>query len=311
MIDLIAHNHNGQTRPSIECLGFGFVALVDVMPRVSYDNEVTTCDHAIVQAARVSYGVGTKKVNEDRGLVRFLARHRHTTPVEMIEFKFHCSMPIFIARQWIRHRTANVNEMSGRYSILPDKFYYPEEENVRKQSTKNKQVSEGSALEGDAQWFLNELNTVCESSYKKYEEAIARGIGKEQARMLLPLNLYTEWYWKIDLHNLFHFLALRCDSHAQQEIQVFGNAMLNLIKPLVPVAVEAWEDYHPMRGGMLLTRLEVEAIKNGTCTQLASDYGDAPSSYRTAPLHTDNSREKEEWLGKMSRLGLSKPIDLD
>jgi thymidylate synthase (FAD) len=303
MIDLIAHNHGGDRRPSIKCLDHGFVSLVDSMPRLVYEEEgVTTADFAIVQAARVSYGVGTKKVNEDRGLVRYLMRHRHTTPNEMVEFKFHCAMPVFIARQWIRHRTANVNEMSGRYSVLPDKFYQPDADNVRKQSTKNKQVSEGSTEEGDAQWFLQKLESISGTAYGDYLDALNRGIGKEQARMVLPLNLYTEWYWKIDLHNLLHFLALRCDGHAQQEIQVFGNAMLNLIKPIVPWVIEAWEDYHPMRGGMLLTRLEIEALKNGSISSGGS-VREADQVFYPADLNTDNSREVAEWNDKVKRLG--------
>jgi len=289
MIDLIAHNHGGKVDPEIRCLDHGFVRLVDVMPRISYDPEITTCDFAAVQAARTSYGDGTKQVNEDKGLIRYLMRHRHTTPSEMIEFKFHQCMPIFVARQWIRHRTANVNEMSGRYSILPNKFYHPEEENVRAQSTKNKQVSEGSVEEVTATEFLAYIDKSTSELYEKYEHFLDKGIGKEQARMILPLNLYTEWYWKCDLHNILHFLALRCDAHAQQEIRVFANAMLDLIKPLVPWAIQAWEDYHPMRGAMLLTRLEVEALQKATITGLPE-------------INTENKREKEEWLAKLKKI---------
>ena len=170
MIDLITHNFDGNRIPEIKCLNAGFVRLVDVMPRVSYDTEITTCDHAVVQAARVSYGDGTKKVSEDKGLIRYLMRHRHTTPFEMIEFKFHCSMPVFVARQWIRHRTANVNEMSGRYSVLPNKFYVPDLENVRQQSTKNKQVSEGQVEDMSAQEFINYIEEHCKKTYEEYEK---------------------------------------------------------------------------------------------------------------------------------------------
>lgn len=274
----------------IKCLDKGLVRLVDVMPRVLPEGQ--TADSAIVQAARVSYGDGTKTLNEDRGLIRYLMRHRHTTPLEMVEFKFHCKMPIFIARQWIRHRTANVNEYSGRYSVIKDEYYIPEIDNVRLQSKNNKQGGNEILTDADASTFLFYLDTNSEDSYSVYKTAIDSGISREQARMALPVNFYTEWYWKIDLHNLLHFLALRCDSHAQQEIQVYGNAMLDLIKPVVPITVEAWEDYHPMRGGMLLTRIEVEMIQK----------------YMTSldfQFNIDNKREIEEAKEKFKRLGFA------
>ena len=299
MIDIIAHNHNNEPSPSIKCLDHGFVRLVDCMPRVSYDPEITTCDHAIVQAARVSYAAGTKKINEDRGLIRYLLRHRHTTPLEMIEFKFHCSMPIFVARQWIRHRTANVNETSARYSVMPDKFYFPDANNVRQQSLKNKQVSEGSAPEGDAAWFLKQLHDFSDNAYHIYSDAIEAGIGREQARMILPVNLYTEWYWKIDCWNMLHFLSLRCDAHAQQEIRTFGEAMLQLVTPLIPWTIEAWDDYHPLRGAILLTRLEVEALYDEIYNRQMED-----TEWAGPPnIKSDNKREVQEWVEKSKRLG--------
>ncbi len=294
MIDLIAQHFDGNQRPQINCLDHGFVALVDVMPRVSYDDKVQTADHAIVQAARVSYGAGTKKLNEDRGLLRYLMRHRHTTPLEMVEFKFHCKMPIFIARQWIRHRTANVNEISGRYSVMKSEFYVPEEANVRMQSAKNKQCSEGQLSSSAAQKVGTGIQDFCDHAYETYEGFMDQGVGREQARMVLPLGLYTEWYWKIDLHNLLHFLALRCDAHAQQEIQVYGEAMLKLIEPIVPLTIEAWNDYHPMRGAVLLTKLEVEALNK----QLADQNISVPV------LDSDNKREGVEWKEKAEALGL-------
>ena len=277
---------------TIKCLDKGFVTLVDVMPRLVPEDR-KTADFAIVQAARVSYGDGTKTVNEDRGLIRYLLRHAHTTPFEMVEFKFHCKMPIFIARQWIRHRTANVNEYSGRYSIMKDEFYRPDIENVRQQSKSNKQGGEEKVSNLDAQEFLNSLDELCSRSYEDYFAFSGKGIAREQARMILPVNLYTEWYWKIDLHNLFHFLALRCDAHAQYEIRVFADAMLKLIEPIVPLAVEAWNDYHDHRGAVKLTRLEIEAISKSL------------GGMSVSPLECDNKREQEEWVAKAKKLGLT------
>lgn len=277
---------------TIPCLDIGHVTLIDVMPRLVPDSQKTS-DYAIVQAARVSYGDGTKSVNEDRGLIRYLLRHKHTTPLEMIEFKFSAKLPVFIARQMIRHRTANVNEYSGRYSLMKDEFYKPEISNIRQQSKTNKQGSDGVIQEGDAQYFLDKIDEVCANAYQEYEKALEIGVAREQARMLLPLNLYTEWYWKIDLHNLLHFLALRCDSHAQWEIQVFGNAILELIKPIVPLAIEAWEDYHENRGGMKLTRLEIQAMLNSL------------QNIKVKNIDSQNKREQQEWHDKAKRLGMT------
>jgi len=277
----------------INCLDKGFVKLVDVMPRLVPD-EQKTADGAIVQMARVSYGEGTKTINEDRGLIRYLLRHAHTTPFEGVEFKFHCKMPIFCARQFIRHRTANVNEVSGRYSVLKDDFFYPDEDNVRQQSKTNKQGGEQQVSLGTAQDFLEYLDHTCNESYQRYLKYLDEGVSREQARMILPVNLYTEWYWKCDLHNIFHFLALRCDSHAQYEIRVFAEAMLKLIEPIVPFAVEAWNDYHPNRGAIKLTRLEIDALKK----ILASKDGNF------LPLESDNKREQTEWLNKAHVIGV-------
>jgi thymidylate synthase (FAD) len=274
----------------IKCLDHGLVKLIDVMPRIVPDGQ--TADFAIVQAARVSYGDGTKTLNEDRGLIRYLMRHRHTTPLEMVEFKFHCKMPIFVARQWIRHRTANINEYSGRYSVIKDDYYIPNIDNIRAQSTKNKQGGTEILNEQTAEEFHHRLKDTDKAAYENYKEALDNGISREQARMLLPVNFYTEWYWKIDLHNLLHFLALRCDSHAQQEMQVYGNAMLDLIKPIVPITIEAWEDYHPMRGGMLLTRLEVELIQKHI---MSLDW----------KFTSDNQREINESREKLQKLGFT------
>jgi thymidylate synthase (FAD) len=218
----------------IDCLDKGFVRLIDVMGD----------DAAIVQAARVSYGSGTKKVLEDRGLIRYLLRHAHTTPFEMVEFKFHVKLPIFVARQWIRHRTANVNEYSGRYSEMKDEFYTPNPNDIRPQSVLNKQGRSDDTLpEGMADQAANAFKAGQDEAYAQYQEFLEQGIAREIARINLPVSNYTEWYWKIDLHNLFHFLRLRIDSHAQYEIRVFAEAIAELVKPFVPHAWEAFEDY--------------------------------------------------------------------
>jgi thymidylate synthase (FAD) len=277
---------------TIKCLDKGHVTIVDVMPRLVPDDR-KTADYAIVQAARVSYGDGTKTINEDRGLIRYLLRHKHTTPFEMIEIKFNMQMPIFVARQMVRHRTAKINEYSGRYSMMKDEFYKPEIENVRQQSSVNKQGSGESINEVDASNFIEKIDSICNQSYDEYEKAIQKGVAREQARMLLPVNFYTEWYWKVDLHNLLHFLALRCDPHAQWEIRVFADAMLELIKPIVPWAIEAWEDYHEHRGAMRLTRLEVEALSKSL------------QGTKVLKIDSENKREQEEWVQKMQSLGLS------
>lgn len=276
----------------IECLDHGHVTLVDCMPRLVESGQ--TADAAIVQAARVSYGAGTKTLNEDRGLLRYLMRHSHTTPLEMVEFKFHCKMPIFVARQWIRHRTASVNEVSGRYSEVNDEYYVPELENIRAQSKTNKQGGDDAKDPTIAAWFQNNCRKTAEMDHDCYSSAIALDIARELARINLPLSTYTEWYWKIDLHNLLHFLALRCDVHAQYEIRVFAEAMLTLITPVVPLTIEAWNDYHPMRGGMRLSRLEVEA--------LARTLEGLEPSALYAEIESDNKREREEWQQKLAQI---------
>lgn len=276
----------GDGRWEIPVHEHGFIALVDSMPRLVPEGK--TADAAIVQAARVSYGAGTKKVREDRGLIRYLLRHRHTTPFEMVEFKFHVAMPIFVARQWIRHRTANVNEYSGRYSILPDRFYRPTVEDVRQQSTANRQGGEEPIDAGTANEFL-ELLERAENLYEDYTKMTERGVARELARGVLPVTLYTEWYWKCDLHNIMHFLSLRMDQHAQKEIRDYANAMYRLIEPVCPVSMEAFDDYR--LNGMFLTGLEVEAVERGRAT---GDYS----------LDTSNKREQREWEAKRGRLGI-------
>jgi thymidylate synthase (FAD) len=270
---------DGSGRWEIKVHDHGLVALVDAMPRLVPVGK--TADFAIVQAARVSYGQGTKQVNEDRGLIRYLARHRHTTPFEMVEFKFHCVMPIFIARQWIRHRTANVNEYSARYSVVKDRFYKPTADYIRKQSMANRQGGTEPLDDMTAQEFLGWLDKL-DAEYEQYQKLMEKGLARELARIALPVNVYTEWYWKCDLHNIFHFLSLRMDEHAQQEIRDYANAMFALIQPIVPIAAEAFMDYN--FGAMHLTRLEIEALRTGQ------------------PLATENKRETAEWEAKKAKL---------
>ena len=221
-------------------LNLGFVGLIDSMGN----------DSSIVQAARVSYGDGTKTVSEDRGLIRYLIRHLHTTPLEMVTLKFHAKMPIFVARQWIRHRTASVNEYSGRYSVMVDEFYVPELEHILPQSKTNNQGRSGEMSLEDKQTGQQCIIDSNKNCYERYQELLGNpdiehswsddfeGLSREMARGVLSVNNYTEWYWQINLHNLFHFLNLRMDNHAQYEIRVFANAMYELIKPIVPIALE-------------------------------------------------------------------------
>jgi thymidylate synthase (FAD) len=231
----------------IEVLDHGFVRVVDYMGD----------DSSIVQAARVSYGKGTKLVNQDRGLINYLMRHWHTTPFEMCEIKFHVKLPMFVARQWIRHRTANVNEYSARYSVLDKEFYIPNNAQLAPQSASNHQGrAEGESLQGEeAARVLDILKQDSSRCYDHYQEMMnedsqgnvidedRQGLARELARMNLPINAYTQWYWKVDLHNLMHFLRLRADEHAQYEIRVYADEMCKLVQKWVPLAYEAFEDH--------------------------------------------------------------------
>lgn len=226
-------------------LDHGFVRMIDYMGS----------DQSIVQAARVSYGSGTKQLRQDKGLINYLLRHKHTTPFEMCEIKFHIKLPIFIARQWIRHRTANVNEYSARYSIMGKEFYLPERQNLCAQSETNKQGRAQTLSEEEADRVISLLKQDALNCYDHYEEMLnldnegnvldenKQGLTRELARMNLTLNYYTEWYWKIDLHNLLHFLALRADSHAQYEIQEYARTMLAMVEKWVPFTYQAFMDY--------------------------------------------------------------------
>ena len=245
----------------IEVLDHGFIRVIDYMGD----------DSSIVQSARVSYGKGTKKISNDKGLIKYLMRHRHSTPFEMCEIKFHIKLPIFIARQWIRHRTANVNEYSARYSILDKEFYIPSAENLAAQSAINNQGRGEVLTDDEASNVIQILKKDAEQTYSNYETLLNEssegniidesksGIARELARMNLTLNTYTQWYWKIDLNNLLHFLALRADDHAQYEIRVYADAMLDIVKKWVPLTYEAFEDYRI--GGTELSAKEVNLMR--------------------------------------------------
>lgn len=244
---------------ALPVLDHGFIRVVDYMGD----------DAAIVQAARVSYGKGTKKLNEDAGLIRYLMRHWHSTPFEMCEIKFHIKLPMFVARQWIRHRTANVNEYSARYSILDREFYVPKAEHLAAQSKINNQ-GRGEVLQGaEAEQALNWLKNDALQCYDHYQTMLntdasgntinesKQGLARELARMNLPVSAYTQWYWKTDLHNLFHFLRLRADPHAQYEIRVYAEAMLEVVKKWMPLAAQAFEDYRMNSASLSAQGLEI------------------------------------------------------
>ncbi len=268
------------------CLDHGFVRLVDYMGS----------DEAVVQAARVSYGEGTKKLREDRGLIRYLMRHQHTTPFEMVEYKFHCKMPIFVARQWIRHRTASVNEYSLRYSKAINEFYLPESETLNLQSAANKQGRSTEAVDVELQkQILEIIKAGTDQAWQDYEKLEATGLSRELARINLPLSLYTEWYWKIDLHNLLHFLKLRLDEHAQYEIRVYAQAIAEIIKIVTPIVWEAFEDYI----------LKAQTFSKDELILLAQMLKFTPESTEPLPVFEDSGlskREVEEFIEKLNSM---------
>jgi len=273
MIDILS-GVNKQTN-----VNQSFVRFVDVMPRM-VESEHMKCDEAITQAARVSYSGGTKTTSTDEGLVRYLMRHWHTSPFEMVEFKFHLKMPIFVARQWIRHRTASLNEISGRYSVVNDEFYKPE--NARGQSTTNNQGSEGLVGNVETQQFLEYLDESTKL-YEKYKTSIDNGVSREIARIGLPLSLMTEFYWKVDLHNLYHFLRLRMDTHAQKEIRDIACVIFDYVKQVCPISSQAFLDYR--FSSISLSQIEIESIQKGV-------------------VSIKNKREKNEFLDKCKLLGI-------
>ena len=228
----------------------GFVRLVD------YFGD----DSRIVQAARVSYGEGTKSYRQDKGLIDYLLRNDHTSPFEQVSFTFHIKMPIFVARQWVRHRTAKVNEISGRYSVMKNEFYLPAGRDIALQSEDNKQGRQNEPVSADLQEEVRSiLAEEQERSYETYQKLLDKGIAREIARINLPLSLYTEWYWQMDLHNLFHFLRLRMDAHAQKEIRDYASVIFDIVKKVCPMAAESFEKHRS--GGVTFLREEVAALK--------------------------------------------------
>jgi thymidylate synthase (FAD) len=274
---------------ALPVLDHGFVRVIDYMGD----------DSAIVQAARVSYGRGTRRVSEDAGLIRYLMRHWHSTPFEMCEIKYHVKLPIFVARQWIRHRTANVNEYSARYSILDREFYIPAPEQLAAQSSANRQ-GRGEVLQGEeASHVLDLLRQDAMQTYDHYAEMLnedeagtprdpaRQGLARELARMNLTLNTYTQWYWKTDLYNLFHFLKLRADTHAQYEIRVYAEVMLDTVAAWVPAACQAFKDYR--LGAVTLSAQMLDVVKR----MIAGEAVDQKAS----------GLSKREWTEMMEALG--------
>lgn len=273
-------------------LDHGMIRVVDYMGN----------DAAVVQAARVSYGAGTKTPSDDRSLIRYLMSHQHTTPFEMCEIKLHVKLPIFVARQWIRHRTASVNEYSARYSILDREFYFPEVGDIAKQSQSNKQGrEEGLDLDLDdlsAEEIRAILMHDANRAYDSYEELVNEdgyGLARELARMNLPTNIYTQWYWKVNLHNLLNFLRLRADSHAQMEIRVYAEIICDIVRQWCPATFEAFEDY--VLNACRFSRMEMEVVRAlaekaaaGTAPNFVSDL---------TSLGDLNVREQREFLAKL------------
>src|SRR5438309_1409781 len=270
-------------------LDHGFVRVVDYMGD----------DAAIVQAARVSYGRGTRKVSEDRGLINYLMRHRHTTPFEMCEIKYHVKLPIFVARQWIRHRTANVNEYSARYSILDNEFYLPAPEQIAAQSKSNRQGRGDQLTPADTARVLDLLREDALRAYRDYSALLnedetgavvdpsRQGLARELARMNLTLTFYTQWYWKTDLYNLLNFLSLRADTHAQYEIRAYAEVMLETLERWVPLTAEAFRQYR--LGGAHLSEKGLDVVKRMIAGEPVS--------------HTESGMSKREWTELMETLG--------
>lgn len=229
----------------------GFVRLVDYLGS----------DERIVQAARVSYGKGTKTFREDRGLIFYLLRNEHTSPFEQVVLTFHVKLPIFVARQWIRHRTARVNEISGRYSVLKDEFYVPALEDLAAQSKDNKQGRAAEPFAPEVGRSIQErIENAQSQSYRMYEELLGTDLAREVARIVLPLGAYTEWYWQMDLHNLMHFLKLRLDPHAQKEIRLYAQVIFDITKRVCPLAMEAFDEY--VLKGVTFSGKEKEALRS-------------------------------------------------
>ncbi|HHS50838.1 MAG TPA: FAD-dependent thymidylate synthase [candidate division Zixibacteria bacterium] len=233
----MAHNHNSDGDAILDrefpVLDKGFVRLVDYLGS----------DERIVQSARVSYGEGTTSFRRDRQLIRYLYENEHTSPFEQVVFTFHIKLPIFVARQWIRHRTARLNEVSGRYSVLPDEFYIPVKSRIRAQDNVNRQGSAEELPPEAQETAIADIERACNSAFEAYHKLLDHGVAREVARIVLPLNTYTEWYWQMDLRNLFHFLKLRLDEHAQWEIRQYAEVIAQIVEKIVPISFEAFRDY--------------------------------------------------------------------
>ncbi|MFQ3667534.1 MAG: FAD-dependent thymidylate synthase [Fimbriimonadaceae bacterium] len=269
----------------IPVLDKGFVRLVDYLGG----------DERIVQSARVSYGAGTKSFRQDRALIHYLLRNAHTSPFEQVQLTFHTKMPVFVARQWVRHRTARLNEISGRYSVMKDEFYVPTPDRIKLQSTSNKQGSADEMIPlEEAMALVERLESEQRIVYGHYEQMIERGVARELARVNLPLSLYTEWYWQIDLHNLFHFLRLRMDAHAQYEIQEYGKALAKCARAVAPIAYEAFEEH--ILNSVRLSRAE--------CVALTKMLEGRPHGLEGRPLATF-----EEKLARMRSMAPVEDVD--
>lgn len=279
--------HDGRYYPVLD---HGFVALKDMMG----------CDKDIEEMARVSYQAGTRTVSDTRGLLRYLMRHRHTSPFERVELVFHVGLPIFVARQWIRHRTASVNEYSGRYSVMPMIFYTPEEDRVTTQNTENKQGSSDDIINGyDA--FVLAREEIRDTSAAHYRACIEMDVARETARIDLPLSMYTYWYWKIDLHNLFHFLSLRLDPHAQWEIQQYAHVIANIVASELPLSWEAFYDYK--MNACSFSRMEMELIRGGLYYNMYQQPHITTTNKHAMQLGM-NTREIKEFWNKLSKPNL-------
>ena len=296
-------------------LDHGFVGLVDTMPghlSITYDEDtgLSTGDKAVVQAARVSYGSGTTTARSDVKLIRYLMKHRHTSPFEMVEFKFHMKVPIFVARQIVRHRTASINEYSGRYSEMTDEFYIPHEHNLKPQSMSNNQGSDGYMSETETTLCMNVIKRICREAYdgyltllnkgeqsKRYNISDRQGLSRELARSVLPVNNYTEFYWKMDLHNLFHFLHLRMDSHTQYETRTIAETIYELSRRIAPISFEAFSDY--VFGSVTLSRGEQETLEKiiSLSNEKNISFHDAFDEYDEHTEKSNSSRilEGREW----------------
>jgi thymidylate synthase (FAD) len=274
-------------------LNGGFVEVVDVMPRL-VDPARVGIEAAIVDAARVSYGGGTSRVSTDRGLMRYLLRHRHTTPFEKVVLTLRIRAPLFVARQWMRHRAGSFNEESARYSEVGDDAYVPAPAEIKAQASgplANRQLGE-AAMEGEVSAAAcAAIQTAWASAYEAYQALLAQGVAREMARSVLPVSMYTTFVWKVDLWNLFHFLDLRMDLHAQEQIRVYAEAIHAILQGLAPEALSAFDDY--IRNAVSLTHLEVKAIRAAVA---------AGSPLMTAEVETENRRERAEWHDKRTFL---------